>query len=334
MNILALTCAEFADELERRYGRWRCHAPALYRAVFQKGKPDLAGTSDPVRRITADMRLPQIRILERLSEGGITKFVSILADNERIESVIIRAEGRTTLCVSSQVGCRMACRFCATGRMGFRRNLSAEEIVWQVHAARFGLRRRIDNVVFMGMGEPLDNLANVIRSIRVISDQRGFDIACRHITVSTAGHADGIRELVAEGLPNLRLAVSLNSADDGQRSQLMPINRAYPLSRLKAALQDAARITRGVIFIEYILLAGVNDTRADAIRLARYLDGLPVRINIIAYNPGRSPVYTPPDHAQVLRFARGLAADKLFVRIRPSRGQGIMAACGQLGAEY
>jgi 23S rRNA (adenine2503-C2)-methyltransferase len=337
VNVFALTCVELAEEMSRRYGKGLYHAAALYREIFQRGNasladvPEFVASPELVRRLVAELRLPSCRIVAR-QEAGVVKFASALADDHLIESVIIPARGRTTLCVSSQVGCRMGCRFCATGRMGYVRDLSVAEIVWQVYAARFTLGRRIDNLVFMGMGEPLDNFANLIQALRVLSDQRGLAIAHRHITLSTAGHGDGIRKLGALQLPNLRLAVSLNAADDALRSRLMPINQRYPLDRLKEELRAFPLGKGGVILVEYVLLAGINDARDDARKLAVYLHGLPVRVNVIAYNGGHAADYAPPSAQQVRWFCAWLADEKIFVRLRESRGQSIMAGCGQLGA--
>ena len=275
--------------------------------------------------------MPSCRIIDT-QEDGVIKFASALADGLMIESVIIPTPGRTTLCISSQAGCKMGCRFCATGEMGFGRSLSVEEIVWQVHAARFSLQRRIDNIVFMGMGEPFDNFDNVMQAIRVINDQRGLDIALKQITLSTAGHADGIRKLGALNLPKLRLAVSLNAADNALRSQLMPINTKYPLGRLKEELLAYPLGRKGVFLIEYVLLAGVNDTPDDAQKLVRYLDGLPVRINVIAYNGGSSMAFNTPTPEGYDRFCGWLSEEKMFVCRRQSFGRGIWAGCGQLGA--
>jgi 23S rRNA (adenine2503-C2)-methyltransferase len=205
-------------------------------------------------------------------------------------------------------------------------------MIWQIYAARFLLDRRIDNLVFMGMGEPLDNFDNLAQALRVISDQRGLDIAHTHITLSTAGHADGIRKLAALRLRKLRLAVSLNAADDVLRSTLMPINRRYPLGRIQEELRCFPLGKAGVIFIEYVLLAGVNDGREHVDQLVRYLEGIPARVNVIAYNRGASAIYSAPPSEHVHRFCGWLADQKVFVRLRQSRGQGIMAACGQLGA--
>lgn len=324
---MALTCAELAQELGRRYGRGLHHAAELYRAVFCVGAvPHDVATQYP------DLWLPAFEITNQHEDGNVLKFVSALADGRAIESVLIPSNGRTTFCVSSQVGCARACTFCVTGEMALIRNLSVHEIVWQVWAARFVLHRPVDNVVFMGMGEPMDNFDNVVQAIRVMSDQRGLNIACRHITLSTVGHVEGIRKLSALNLPNLRLAVSINAPTDAQRNELMPINRTYSLERLTQELRAYPLPKNSVIFVEYVLLAGVNDSRDDAAALARLLAGIPVRVNVIPWNGGATTVpYVSPTPQQVAQFGQWLIDESLFVRVRRPRGRGAMAACGQLG---
>lgn len=339
MNVFGLTCEELAGEMRSRYGRGLYHAAALCREIFKKGSvsfldaPEFERSPVFARELENDLSLPSCRIIEEKQEEGVVKFVSALADGLLIESVIIPSHNRTTLCVSTQVGCRMGCRFCVTGGMGFVRDLTAEEMVWQIHAARFGLAHRIDNIVFMGMGEPLDNFGNLVQAVKVMSDQRGLDIAHRHITVSTAGHADGIRALGESNLRKLRLAVSLNAPNDKLRNTLMPINRRYPLARVKEELRSYPVGKDGVIFIEYVLLGGINDSHESARELAEYLEGLPVRVNVIAYNPGSPSSYAPPSPENVRRFCGWLSDYSLFVRLRRPRGKTIMAACGQLGGK-
>lgn len=338
VNLLGLTCSELAHEMGERYGKGLFHAAALYREVFKKGNdafwhaPDLQRSPALARELARDVRLPSCRIVLR-QDDEVIKLASALADGEIIESVLIPTRGRTTLCVSSQVGCAMGCRFCTTGRMGLKRNLSTEEIVWQVFAARFTLGRRVDNVVFMGMGEPLDNLEHCVQAVRVMSDQRGLNIPLSHITISTAGHVDGLRALAGLGLTKLRLAVSLNAADNNLRSALMPINRKYPLERLKEALRNFPLPGDGVVFIEYVLLEGFNDSRQDALKLIQYFDGLPpVRVNLIPYNSGNLTRYSRPSAEAVKGFLEWLTEARVFVRVRQSRGESISAACGQLGS--
>jgi 23S rRNA (adenine2503-C2)-methyltransferase len=225
----------------------------------------------------------------------------------------------------------MGCVFCRTGAYGLIRNLAADEIVGQVYAARHVLGRKVDNIVFMGMGEPLDNFDGVAQAIRVLSDQRGLNIAHSRMTVSTAGLPAGIRRLGAQAWPTLHLAISLNAANDDLRSQLMPINRRYPLAVLRQALHSYPLRNKAVLLIEYVLLKGVNDAPAQAVELARFLDGLPVRVNVIRYNPGPCGPFERPTEDDCRRFCNWLAGEGLFVRVRASHGRSILAACGQLG---
>jgi 23S rRNA (adenine2503-C2)-methyltransferase len=335
LDIMAATCSELATGLKRRYSIGQTEALALYRHVFKNGHATLPRSTLSAKyseQVAKDLLFPYCRITGQQTGDGVIKFVTAMYDNTTIESVIIPSNGRITLCVSSQVGCAMGCTFCMTGRMGFTRDLKVHEIVWQVWAARFLLHHSPDNVVFMGMGEPLDNFDNVIQSIRVMSDQRGLDIAPRHITVSTAGHADGIRRLAALDLRNLRLAVSINTASESLRSEIMPINRKYPLAELAGQLRAFPLTKRGVIFIEYVLIAGINDSHEDAQLLARCLRGIPVRVNVIPLNKVPALAgYAPPDPDHVTQFKQWLVAESLFVRMRQPRGRASMAACGQLG---
>ena len=220
MHLFGLTCDECAQVFSS-VGVARVHAVAWYRQALKYGRP----VGDPDCRMPGGLDWSTPVICATVEQDGVAKIGFELEDGFCIETVIIPADGRTTLCVSSQVGCRMGAEFCATGASGFCRNLLPEEIVGQVFVVRHGLGRPVDNLVFMGMGEPLDNIDNVVQAIRVLSDQRGFDIALRRITVSTAGLPDGLRHLGGCGFAGLRLAISLNAANDPLRSYLMPVNR-------------------------------------------------------------------------------------------------------------
>jgi 23S rRNA (adenine2503-C2)-methyltransferase len=270
-------------------------------------------------------------VVKRIDEEGVVKFVTRLADGLDIESVIIPMHRRHTLCVSSQVGCRMGCRFCCTGKMGLIRNLAAGEIVAQVFNARHGLGVDVRNVVFMGMGEPLDNLDNVVQAIRVLADQRGMDIARRHMTVSTAGLIDGINRLARLDDGPVNLAVSLNAPDDDIRSRIMPVNRSNPMAALQASLLDYPLGKKAAFFMEYVLIAGINNRPEHVRALARYLAPLRVKLNLIAYNPTPGSGLQAPSPEAVERFRSWLVAEKVFVRQRGEKGGAIMAACGQLG---
>ena len=324
LNILEYTHDQFVEAVGQRIGQQRSVSTHWYRQIMKFGKldPEMASTG---------VRLPTDRIVSQTKDGGVLKFVTRLEDGLEIESVVIPMHRRNTLCVSSQVGCRMGCRFCRTGRMGLIRNLTPVEIAGQVFAARHRLGIDVRNVVYMGMGEPLDNLDNVVQSIRVLEDQRGMDIARRYITVSTVGLVNNIDRLagLAEGPVNL--AVSLNAPCNEIRSQIMPINRSNPMEILKASLLSYPLRKKASIFIEYVLIAGINDQQEHARLLAQYLAPLKAKVNLIAYNPAPESELQAPCPQTVERFHSWLVEHKVFVRRRVEKGSGIMAACGQLG---
>ena len=251
-----------------------------------------------------------------------------------MESVLIPDGKRLTLCISSQVGCRMACGFCLTGKMGFKRNLLPHEIVDQFLLAReLAFPENITNVVFMGMGEPLDNIDNVAEAIKRITAFALF--SKRRITVSTSGVVPAIKEFAAKA-PGVKLAVSVNAATDSVRSSIMPVNRKYPIQKLIAALRDFPLAQRDRITIEYVLLKGKNDSPGDAKILARLLRGIPCKINLIPYNAGDCPetpgLFAPAEEA-VLEFQEVLARAGYTAIIRKSKGRDILAACGQLAGK-
>jgi 23S rRNA (adenine2503-C2)-methyltransferase len=265
------------------------------------------------------------------SADGTAKAVLRAADGARIESVLIPEEGRNTLCLSTQVGCPLACSFCATGAFGFRRNLRTAEIVDQVCRMRELLPpgEALTNVVFMGMGEPLLNLDAVVEAVRLLVHPRAFGLAPRRVTVSTVGVVTRIEALL-ERVP-VNLAVSLHATSDAVRDALVPLNRRFPLAALLGALRESPRITpRRPVFFEYTLIAGVNDSPEDARRLPRLLRGIPSKLNLIPMNPHPGSRAEAPAAAVVDRFLRELAAAGATVTLRRPRGADIDAACGQL----
>ena len=337
MNLLGLTAAELGREFGRRYGKGRYHAHAVYRHVFGCGNLDLDGKAEfvhsaaLVRRLSRDFSIDAGQVVTRKTQDGLIKFVTRLHDGLAVESVLIPMATHNTLCISTQVGCRMGCRFCETARMGWQRDLTAAEIVAQAFTARVIMGLAVRNVVFMGMGEPLDNLEAVLQAIRVMNDPRGLNVALRHITVSTVGQVDAIERLAARGTPGFHLAISLNAPNDRIRSALMPVNRQAGMDRLRQVLQAYPLKPSGAFFVEYILIKGINDARSHARQLARYLEPLPAKVNVIAYNRGRQAAFAAPSEAEVRCFCDWLVAEKVFVRRRATRGQAIWAGCGQLG---
>jgi len=270
------------------------------------------------------------------SIDGTKKFLFGLHDGETIEAVLIPDGNRNTLCISSQVGCRMACRFCITGRLGLRRNLKAFEIVDQVITVRRLCREeRITNIVLMGMGEPLDNPDEVIEAIDKIIRYMGF--SKRRITISTSGVIPHIKRIFEKGL-DVNLAVSLNATTNKTRSILMPINRRYPLDELLKVCRSLPLPSRRRITFEYVLIGGINDSEEDADRLARLLHGIRAKVNLIPYNPINNKYLTTrfnrPNNESILDFQRILINRGITTIIRKSKGQDIEAGCGQLRASY
>lgn len=275
------------------------------------------------------------------SRDGCVKFGFTLEDGKLIESVLIPEPDRNTLCVSSQVGCAMNCSFCLTATMGFERNLSPSEIVNQVCAVGEFLRNepkskligpnRVTNLVFMGMGEPLNNLENLIKAISILTEQRGLAMTNRRITVSTCGIASKMHLLGEQ--TDVNLAISLHAVDDATRDSLMPVNNRYPLEELLQACRDYPMAKRKRIMFEYILLKGINDSDEDAHKLAALLRGIPCKINLIAYNESPGIPYKSPSRNRVYAFQKIVRDSGYSVFIRSSRGEDISAACGQLAKQ-
>jgi len=269
--------------------------------------------------------------------GETIKLVIRLHDGLEAEAVLIpmrAADGQPshhTLCVSSQVGCKMGCAFCHTASMGLVRQLAPHEIVGQYLAtvAHTGIVPR--NVVFMGMGEPLDNLDAVAQAVAVFTARPGLGLADRHVTISTVGRIDGLARLPALGLSRINLAVSLTAADDALRSRLMPVNRSADLAALKAALLAYPLASDRRFLIGYVLLAGVNDRVEDAERLIAWLAGLRSMVNLIPFNEFAGSPFRRPDDGAILAFRERLTAAGVHVRLRLTKGDDAMAACGQLG---
>jgi 23S rRNA (adenine2503-C2)-methyltransferase len=273
---------------------------------------------------------PPVERLE-ISSDGTEKYMFRLEDGETVESVLIPEEDRRTLCISSQVGCALKCGFCATGAMGFRRNMTSSEIVHQVCFAvkRLSERgERLTNVVFMGMGEPLENPREVSRTIAILLSQFGFGLSGKRVTVSTAGVVPAMLAL-AKAFP-VSFAVSVNAPNDGLRSRLMPINRKYPLKELIAAMKMIPLQSGRKVTAEYVLLAGVNDSEKDALDLARLLKGARVKVNLIPYNAHEYGDFTSPSRETSDRFRDVLLAGGIQTITRERRGADIRAACGQL----
>jgi len=314
----------------------------LYKWIYQKWATDFSNMTD----IALDFRnklplmasftvLKPIEIKKDEKDGSI-KFLFELEDGNKIESVALKDQDRITLCISTQVGCRMGCAFCATAKIGFIRDLSAGEILRQVIEVNRFLNEygeKVTNIVYMGMGEPLDNYKNVVKSIEILTDEKGLNFSHRKVTISTSGVVDKIHELF-NLKKQINLAISLNATTDDIRDKIMPINRRFPIKFLLNRLRDLPIQKRKRITMEYVLIKGVNDSLEDARRLLKLLKGLPIKINLIVYNEGGDPEFLPPDESTVLRFQKYLVDRNITAFIRKSLGREIEGACGQLYAKY
>jgi 23S rRNA (adenine2503-C2)-methyltransferase len=264
---------------------------------------------------------------EAPSSDGTVRFALRACDGALVEAVIIPGPARTTLCVSSQVGCARACTFCETGVHGLTRQLETGEIVDQVRVAAARYAGRISNLVFMGMGEPFDNLGEVARAIRLLTDPRAFGFAAKRVTVSTVGVVDKLDAFFASC--RAELAVSLNAPDDARRDAIMPVNRRAPLAVLREALQTKLPAGRRVLF-EYVVFDGFNDSLEDADRVAAFVEGLACRVNVIPSNAGPDPALRPPRADRLDAFVARLSSHGVTTLVRRPRGRDVGGACGQL----
>jgi 23S rRNA (adenine2503-C2)-methyltransferase len=322
---------------ERGYQRF--HARQIFAWLYRRGIDNPAAMTDLSRELrdtlTSDFTActPVLEHREK-SVDGTEKFLLQLADGRQIESVFIPDTPGMTFCISTQVGCAMACSFCLTGRMGLVRNLTAGEIVGQVRvlAGELDMRDKPFNIVLMGMGEPLHNYDETMKALRILADDNGLAVHPRRVTLSTVGLLPQLERLAREPImPNL--AISLHAPTDAQRGELVPINRKYGVADIVAACKRFPLRKRSRITFEYVLLASVNDSPEDARRLAKLLAGVKSKVNIIPLNAAPGIPFERPSDAAIDRFAKILADRGVHVSVRKSRGRDIRAACGQLIVE-
>jgi 23S rRNA (adenine2503-C2)-methyltransferase len=339
LDLRSLTPAELAAELGAE-GAPAYRGEQVFRWLHEHGVESVDEMTNvpQAQRDALAARLP-LRPLRadvvQEARDGTRKLRFRTFDDRAIESVLIPDDDaerdKLTLCVSSQVGCAMDCGFCATATLGYGRNLSAGEIVEQVYRATKLAGRRPTNLVFMGMGEPLHNLENVTRALLLLEHPWGLHFSPRRITVSTAGLVPGIEKLgLLSPAPNL--AISLNATTDEVRDRIMPVNRKWPIAKLLEAARRFPLAHGRRVTYEYVLLAGVNDTDADADRLVRLLRGMPCKVNLIPWNPFQGPQFERPTAERIRTFQQRLRAANMAVYIRSPRGDDIDAACGQLAA--
>ena len=335
-NLIGLLPSELED-LAAALGASRYRGRQLATWIYRKGAVDLEAMSDlpkDVRARLAETHEVALPALERAtpSQDGSRKLVFRLADDRRVSAVLMPDDGRITLCLSTQVGCGYACVFCLTGTMGLDRNLTAAEIVGQLLAANalLGDEGRVTHVVFMGMGEPLANYANLVAALRIMIDPKlGLGYSPRRLTVSTVGLVSGIDRLGREDL-KVNLAISLHAATDEVRGRLMPINRSWNLDALMAAVKRYPLASRQRVFFEYVMLEEVNDRDEDARALARLLRGVKAKVNLIPFNDWPGSSFRRPSLPRILAFQSILLDAGITTTVRWSKGEDIGAACGQL----
>ena len=341
-NLLDLDRTALTDFFTAR-GEKSFRATQVMKWLYGQGVSDFEAMSNISKGLRADLQacaevsLPQV-VSDHLSEDGSRKWLLQMADGNCIETVFIPESGRGTLCVSSQVGCMLNCSFCSTAQQGFNRNLSTGEIIAQLWIAARDLgqtadgERVISNVVMMGMGEPLLNYDNVVRAMGIMLDDYGYGLSRRRITLSTAGVIPALRQLREDC--DVSLAVSLHAPDDLLRDQLVPLNRKYPIRELLDACKDYVGEGRRRVTFEYVLLAGVNDSDTHARQLARCLEGVPAKVNLIPFNPFPETRYQRSSGNRIQRFFEILNKAGIVTITRRTRGDDIDAACGQLAGQF
>lgn len=336
ISLYCHTANEYAEKVVSILGKGKRHAILIYKEWFQtahvSGKNPAFNNAralfDDIVALT-DFSLPHL--IRQLDEEKTGKILIATHDGFEIESVILPMRAGYTQCLSSQIGCKMGCAFCETAKMGLKRNLMASEIVTQLFHAKHTLNVPIRNLVFMGMGEPLDNFDEVMKAVKIITDFNSFGIGESRITISTSGLCDQIDRFIEKAPPALHLAVSVNAPNDLIRQKLMPVNKKYDMQTLKEVMLKYCKVRKRKILIEYVLIGGKNDSLDDALALGNYLSDLDVTINLIPYNPGRRGVFVTSTESSIYDFATLLKKRGFLVFVRTARGQKIMAACGQLG---
>lgn len=332
MNLYGLT----KEELEQYFvsiGEKKFKATQVFEWLYQKRVTTIEEFSNIKKEVREqlqkDFSLELPKVIKREIDIDVEKYLYELSDNERIEAVLMRHNYGLSVCVSSQVGCNMGCKFCESGRLKKVRNLEAHEMVGQILVIESLIKERISSVVIMGIGEPLDNYENVIRFIKIINDAKGIQIGARHITLSTCGLIPKIKELSELDI-QINLAISLHAPNDHLRSEIMPINKAYPLQELMETIKEYIKKTNRRVTMEYILLKGVNDQKKHAKELANLLRGMNVYVNLIPYNETNHIEFQKSAKETIDAFYRELQKEKIQVTVRREFGSSISAACGQL----
>ena len=327
----------FLEELEtfiKELGQPKFRAAQIFKWLHE-GVTDFDGMTNISKELREQLKekayIADVKIVKRLESkiDGTIKYVYELIDGEYIESVLMKYEHGYTVCISTQVGCRMGCSFCASGLNGLFRDLTASEMLAQIMAAERDNNIRVSNVVMMGMGEPLDNFENSVRFLKLVSNDKGMNIGLRHISLSTSGVVSGIKKLKDYNFP-ITLSISLHAPNDEIRSSMMPINKKWNVDALLTACKNYQKVTTRRISFEYALIEGVNDSEECAKELAQKLKGIMCHVNLIPANPVKENSFKKPDRNRILNFQKKLEVLGLNATVRRTLGSDIDASCGQL----
>ena len=320
----------FIDNNDKKF-----RATQIYEFLYKKRIKDLNEMvnigKNNIEILKNNFDFRHIKLILKQEDKDVKKYLFELLDGQKIESVVMFHDYGTSICVSSQVGCNMGCKFCESGRLKKVRNLEAYEIVQQILYIENDIKMRISHVVVMGIGEPFDNYDNVMRFIKIINNPKGIDIGTRHITISTCGIIPGIERFMTEK-GQVNLAISLHAPNNELRKQIMPITKAYNLEDLMSVIKKYINITNRRVTFEYIMLSGINDSKENALELSRLLKGINCYVNLIPYNETENIGYKRTKTTQIMEFYDILKKNKINVTIRKEFGSKVDAACGQLRA--
>ena len=336
MNIYDYTIKQLEDYFISK-GEKKFKAVQVFEWLYQKRVKSFEEMTNIKKEVISylkkDFKINSLEILTKQEDVDVIKYLFKLEDNNKIEAVLMKHDYGNSLCVSSQVGCNMGCKFCESGRLKKVRNLNTSEMVLQLLKIEEDLNIRISHLVLMGIGEPFDNYENVIKFIDIINTPKGIALGSRHITVSTCGIIPKIKEFIKDG-KQVNLAISLHASNDKLRNQLMPISKVYKLDDLMKTIKEYIKQTNRRVTFEYILLKGVNDKYENAVELSKLLKGMNCYVNLIPYNETSHIEFKKSDQNTILKFYDTLKKNNIGVTIRREFGKKVSAACGQLRANY
>jgi len=325
------------EEYFLNIGEKKFKAVQLFEWLYQKRVNNFDDMSnikkDVIEKLKKDFKISSLRIITKQEDVDVVKYLFELDDKNEIEAVLMKHDYGNSLCVSSQVGCNMGCKFCESGRLKKVRNLNTYEMVLQLLQVEEDLNIRISHLVLMGIGEPFDNYENVIKFIDIINDPKGIALGSRHITVSTCGIVPKIKDFIKDG-KQVNLAISLHASNNELRNKIMPINKVYDLNLLIKSIKEYIDKTNRRVTFEYILLKDVNDKEENALELVKLLKGMNCYVNLIPYNETSHIEYKKSDKNQILKFYDILKKNNIGVTIRREFGKKVSAACGQLRAKH